>query len=291
MKDENRYNKWTIFLEEYKDYLKNDEEIWNDKLEELKKFINNNNKKPSTISKNEIEKINGDWLSCQQHNYRNKKEGMKDENRYNKWAIFSEEYKDYLKNDEEIWNDKLEELKKFINNNNKKPSTISKNEIEKINGHWLSNQQSNYKNKKDGMTDENRYNKWTIFLEEYKKYFIDVINTTNSNDIISLTDSKKQIIKSKKSMELSKKKSIKNQETIEQKGIRIKSEISQLHQKYKTMRSGNLNKEFQDNPDLWFKYHEIAEENDKSFPEEEIPRNCIIKELDNKLSHGYILPF
>jgi ribosomal RNA-processing protein 8 len=46
------------------------------------------------------------------------------------------------------------------------------------------------------------------------------------------------------------------------------------------MNSQNLKKEFQDNPQLWYEYHEISEENEKSFPEEDIPRICIIKELD-----------
>ena len=31
---------------------------------------------------------------------------------------------------------------------------------------------------------------------------------------------------------------------------------------------------------LWHKYHEIAEENEKSFPKEEIPRNLIIERLN-----------
>ena len=86
------------------------------------------------------------------------------------------------------------------------------------------------------------------------------------------------IKRKKKSMKL-KQPSI-NQESREQKIERVKSEISVLHQRYKTLTSQNLNKEFQENPELWHKYHEISEENEKSFPEDEIPRNRIIQELN-----------
>ena len=59
-----------------------------------------------------------------------------------------------------------------------------------------------------------------------------------------------------------------------------KTELTILHQKYKTMNSVNLNKVFKETPELWQTYHDIAEENEKSFPEDEIPRNRIIQELD-----------
>jgi ribosomal RNA-processing protein 8 len=61
---------------------------------------------------------------------------------------------------------------------------------------------------------------------------------------------------------------------------RVESELSVLHKRYKKLTSQNLRKEFTENPDLWTKYHEIAEENEKSFPEDGIPRNRIIAELN-----------
>jgi ribosomal RNA-processing protein 8 len=83
----------------------------------------------------------------------------------------------------------------------------------------------------------------------------------------------------KKSMKL-KTPTSKKKETPQQKRERVQSEISQLHKKYKTMKSENLSKEFNENPELWHTYHEIAEENEKSFPDHEIPRNRIIQELN-----------
>jgi SAM-dependent methyltransferase len=69
-------------------------------------------------------------------------------------------------------------------------------------------------------------------------------------------------------------------ETADQKRVRIHSELSQLHQKYKTLTSPNLRYRFDQDPSLWHSYHAIAEANEASFPTEEIPRNRIIQLLD-----------
>ena len=61
---------------------------------------------------------------------------------------------------------------------------------------------------------------------------------------------------------------------------RVKTEISILHQRYKTLSSNNLHNEFKNDEKLWINYHKIAEENEKTFPENEIPRNKIIQELE-----------
>ena len=57
--------------------------------------------------------------------------------------------------------------------------------------------------------------------------------------------------------------------------------MSQLHKEYKTKNSQNLNTYFKENPEKWKEYHKISQENEESFPEEEIPRNKMIKYLEN----------
>jgi len=163
----------------------------------------------------------------------------------------------------------MQELKMFININKKRPSTISKISIECVIGRWCNHQYSNYKKKSDGMKDPEIYTQWTQFLEEYKKYF---------DNTIILDEEEIIITPKKKSMKLKEKKEPK--ETLEQRQTRTKSELSVLHQRYKTLNSQNLQKEFQETPELWHKYHTISEENEKSFPEEGIPRNRIIQELN-----------
>jgi hypothetical protein len=311
MKDEDRYNLWTQFLEDYKQYVVSNDELWNNNFIELKQFIDINEKRPSATSKNTIEKTLGSWLATQLNNYKNKTYGMKDKDRYNLWTQFLEKYKQYFISDDEVWNNNFIELKKFIKTNKKRPSDSSKNTTEKKLGSWLSHQINNYNNKKKSMKDKDRYNLWTQFLEDYKLYFnnlntqfIETTSTSSNKQIILTTDDhenksveeeiiikfskeieiieeeeEEYIIKPKKSMKLPKTNKQKV-ETNDQKQIRVKSVMSQLHQRYKTLKSENLKKEFNENPEIWHKYHAISEENEKSFPNQDIPRNRIIRELD-----------
>jgi len=147
------------------------------------------------------------------------------------------------------------------------------------------------------MKDETKRELWEAFLEEYKQYFSTSTTKTETETIISSFQSEQQeqieilpppaTLLKKKSMKLQKNNiTLKEKcqqpqiEPLETKKQKIKTEISILHQKYKTMKSINLQKEFQETPELWNKYHEISEENETSFPEEEIPRNRIIQELN-----------
>ena len=267
MKNEERYQQWTNFLEEYNEYVQDLDELWNKQFIELNIFIDENKKTPCQISKDETEKKLGSWLSTQQQNYKKKTEGMKYEERYQQWTDFLEEYNEYVQDLDELWNKQFIELKSFIDENERKPTHSSKNETEKKIGGWLHHQQHNYKNKKLSMKDEERYQQWTEFLEEYKDQLI-----------------AKQSIK-KKSMKLQTATAtvIATPEIIESPSVkraRVDSELSDLHLEYKRLKSENLSNKFTENPELWHKYHEIAEENEQSFPEEEIPRNRIIKELN-----------
>ena len=267
MNDKERYDLWTVFLKEYKKYVNNFDDIWNEKFENLKKFINDNKRAPIQKPKNlkektyQQEKLLGSWLSNQQQYYKNKNNSMNDKEKYDLWTVFLKEYKKYVNNFDDIWNEKFENLKKFIDKNKKRPLDRSKITEEKQLSKWLSHQKQNYKNKK--MVEE-RYNLWTEFLEQYKHYF--------DND----TSSESKSSSKKKSMKLN----TTTSSSAKEKRERNKSELSELHQKYKTMNSQNLHKEFNENPKLWETYHTISEENEKSFPEEEIPRNRIITELN-----------
>jgi len=281
MKDPERYKIWTQFLEEYKEYFKSDHEKWFETFEKLKKFIHENKRRPNHHFKNE-EGILGDWLSCQIQNYKKKTKGIKDPERYKIWTQFLEDYKEYFKNDHENWFENFEKLKKFIDENKRRPS--SRIEV----GRWLCTQIQNYKKKLHCMKDPERYKIWTQFLEDYKGYFNN--NNTSSITIESIksnTESIKSNTESTTSTEQKPKKSMKLpnskinlQETTEQKNQRVHSELSELHKKYKTMNSKNLHQVFQENPEDWYNYHKISEENEESFPTEEIPRNRIIEELN-----------
>ena len=65
--------KWTEFINDpkYKKYFTSNEYDWNDSLEKVKKYIDENNKKPSRCNKNEEIKSLGKWISHQLEDYKN----------------------------------------------------------------------------------------------------------------------------------------------------------------------------------------------------------------------------
>ena len=289
MKDENKYNLWTDFLNKYNKYLnlkltykkkeKPNEAIWSETFKNVKMFIGEKKRKPSSKSKNITEKKLGQWVDDQQKYYKKKERLYKDESiYYTQWTAFLEEYHEYMKSRTDNWAELFESLKIFIKENEKQPSQISKDNTEKRLGQWLSKQNDQYKNKTKGMKDKNRYNQWTIFLKEYTQYMSPNKITDNASETTSITISNTVVAIKKKSMKLPKP-SIPI-ESPEQKRQRHKTELSTLHQHYKRLTSQHLNQEFNSDPALWHKYHEISEANEQSFPESEIPRNRIIQELN-----------
>jgi hypothetical protein len=177
MKNENIRNKWYEFIndEKYKKYFISDEDNWNYKLEQVKIYIDENEKKPSYSDKNDKVKKLSKWLSHQVTNYKKNQRIMKNENIRNKWYEFinDEKYKKYFISNEDNWNYKLEQVKTYIDENEKRPSSSNKNEQIKILGSWLDTQVTNYKKNKKIMKDEKIRNKWFHFInhEKYRQYF------------------------------------------------------------------------------------------------------------------------
>ena len=251
---------WEGFLEKYKQYFKTDYEVWNNNYIQLKKFIDENGQAPSINKKNlEEEKLNT-WLAAQRISYKNNK---MTENMYQQWTILREKYINYIGDLDDVWDNNLKELKNYIFTNGKRPSSKSENKSIEYLGSWLGKQQKYYKNKTMGMKNEERYQQWTEFLEEYKDIFKPIKKKSMKLQTAPAVIATTEIIEST---------SVKRE--------RVKSQLSVLHQEYKTLKSVNLSNKFTENPELWHAYHEIAEENEQSFPEDDIPRNRIIKELD-----------
>jgi superfamily II DNA or RNA helicase/ubiquinone/menaquinone biosynthesis C-methylase UbiE len=284
---------WSQFLEEYKEYFMTIDEIWNNRFENLKTIIDINKKLPSAKSKNIDEKFIGGWLDSQKHNYKTKSNSMNSEERCAIWEQFLEEYKEYFVSIDENWGNRFENLKTFIDINNKIPSQIGKTDEEQLLGHWYSNQQQNYKNNKSSMNTEPRRKIWRQFLEEYKEYF-NTIKEEKSSSIIE--DDDEEIIikpKQKKSAKLPKPKAKEDKvetkedkvETKEDIRVRTKPLITQFHNKFCKMRSDNLAQHFQQNPSDFAEYHRIRDENMSTFDQHDIPCERIIQELE-KIKKG-----
>ena len=172
MKNKEFKNNWKIFIEEYKDYLLNNEELWYNNLENLKNYIIENKNLPSTCNNNINIKYLGNWLLNQRKKYKNNDYIMKNEEIKKKFEVFIEEYKEYLLSNEDIWCNNLEKIIKYINENKKKPSTRDKDINVKFLGNWLCTNRKNYKNNKDIMKNKEIKTKFEVFIEEYKEYLL-----------------------------------------------------------------------------------------------------------------------
>lgn len=119
------------------------------------------------------------------------------------------------------------------------------------------------------MKNADIYNAWSEFIidEKYAPYFASPSKQKSMTLTLPSSRPRQQP-------------NTENQPTQEDQQAKVKSELSVLHQRYKTLTSANLAKEFAADPQLWHNYHAIAEQNEETFPDESIPRNVIISRLD-----------
>jgi hypothetical protein len=70
-----------------------------------------------------------------------------------------------------MWNEMLEKVKEYINENHKRPSHHDKNKEIKQIGNWLQLQQTNYKKEQQIMKNKEIRKRWEEFVKEYNEYF------------------------------------------------------------------------------------------------------------------------
>ena len=202
---------------------------------------------------------------------------MKDEKVRKVWYDFitDNKYSKYFEDKDSLWYKSLEKVKLYIDTNKKRPPNGTPDEYISCLARWIGTQQKNYKTKKQIMkNNENIVKSWELFVtdDKYSMYFEKFIK---ENGIVKKPPTKKDM---SKHVIIPKKSSLEIKAERQQ---RAKSEISVLHQKYKTLTSQNLNTLFKENPEKWDEYHKISKDNEESFPEDEIPRNKMIKYLEN----------
>jgi superfamily II DNA or RNA helicase len=172
----------------------NEEEIWMKKFEDVKKYMDDNDKRPVATDKNEYNCLLCKWINYQMYNYKYKKCIMKNELFFNTWTEFmnSDKYKKYFETNENKWLQKYEELKKYIDENNHLPKSNTNKKLWK----WISHTLENYKKKDNIMKVEKIYIIWDMFIknEKYKLFFLDNIEYWKYN----LEKIKVYILKNKK---------------------------------------------------------------------------------------------
>ena len=144
------------------------EELWTNKLTELKIFIDLNKRRPYQVKK-EAEKILGAWLNNQLANRKARQQIMINEDIRGLWDSFIKDYQQYFLSNEELWANNLTELKTFIDLNKRRPS--HRKETEKVLGSWVNTQLANRKAEKQIMLNEDIKNMWDSFIKNYQQYF------------------------------------------------------------------------------------------------------------------------
>jgi len=114
---------------------------WNKMFENLNEYYNKNKKFPPQKSENKVENDIAHWISRQRQNYKNNSIEDKRIEKLNSliWWVWKID-------DNKIWNENFEKIKKYYNKNNKFPSAGAKDIDEKTLGHWISRNRDKYKN-------------------------------------------------------------------------------------------------------------------------------------------------
>lgn len=311
MRKEELHALWKQTLLEYEEYLSNIPD-WKKMHNTVVEFIKKNKQKPRNGIKDTDEGRMASWISTHNGNYDvkiEKSSGMMTNSELHKiWSDTLAEYSEYLLCIDTItkWKIDLIDLLKFEKQNNRIPKygllervkeinkllenkehdERTKLEIElqlvtreKILHKWRSRTTTNYKNNVSVMKNADIRKLWSKYMngEEITDEEIMQAKEDEKEEEITI-----EVKPKKKSMKLAKPAQSQSppQESTEQKRVRVKSELSALHQTYKTKTSANLGQLFASEPQLWVKYHEVSEQNEASFPKDEIPRNRIIAELN-----------
>jgi superfamily II DNA or RNA helicase len=318
MKNKLIYNKWTDFINnsKYSKYFLSNEEEWNNNLLQLQKYIDINNKRPSSTDKNNQIKILGNWTNHQTKKYTKKMGIMENKLIYNKWTDFiNNKYKKYFISNEEEWNNNLIKVTKYIDENNKRPSVRSKKSPIKQLGAWINTQQNKYKKKIEIMKNESIYNKWTKFInnQKYEEFFklkkdipikiiedkptkkpkIEPIKKTIDkpkiesikDSIVIIKDESSNKKPTKKTIDIKLKIDTQSKETDEEYKQRKLSKYQILSKKISTQKSTNTSKMFKDESKLWEKYHKLRDFSFQGYEQSDIPVNQIIKYLETKTKH------
>lgn len=159
------------FLDKYKKYLLTNKEKWESNFEKVKKYIDEHKKKPSESDTDPDTKFIGVWINIQQTKIIKDEGLMKIEYFRKKWENFIIEYKKYFITNEEAWKSNLENVKKYINENNKSPSISDKNNDTQILGQWISTQHKNYSREENIMKTLYIKKIWEDFINDNKQHY------------------------------------------------------------------------------------------------------------------------
>jgi superfamily II DNA or RNA helicase len=152
-------NNITLGIKEYKN------NNWEQRLQELKTYIEVNGKIPSSESDDLRTKQLGRWNLTQKQQYRDNTMNI---NKRPVWEAFIQYHSSLYRSRGNKWDDYLCKLEQYITTNNAMPSCSHKStaEIKQL-GKWATEQKRNYDIKAEIMQFETVRNKWKLFTDKY----------------------------------------------------------------------------------------------------------------------------
>jgi hypothetical protein len=177
LKEMNDLNKYIVKCVEYKSYT------FEERIEQLKKFVKDNNKIPITTSKNILEKSLGIWGMHQREQKR------KNELTDKKIKILDDIPTWYWEKNDGVFDKHCEEVIEFVKKNNKLPNSKSDDATELHLGYWCSNMRMS--KKRDKLSDDQIKS-----LEKIKGWFWDKSNdafTTKYDECVKFVENHKKL--------------------------------------------------------------------------------------------------
>lgn len=172
MKSNLIYTTWNKFIEDNIEHFTTGIDYWNQRLNDVIMYIDNNNKPPTQSSKEDYTRKLGKWLSTPTQKQCSKKriKMFKSNQIVEKWDEFVEKYSEHLLTNEEMWEINFNALKKFIIENKQKPSISNDNEVL---ARWTRKQRKKFETRMDIMKSDEIYEKWNEFIldEAFCEYF------------------------------------------------------------------------------------------------------------------------
>ena len=163
-------SKWEEITDKYKSYLGDRKELWSIMLQNICSYMDKEKKLPSSSDKNtEIKKL-GSWVNNQIYNYTKNICTISDPDIRATWEAMLLKYNEYFNDRTFIWNIMLQNVCDYMDKEHKSPPSCDKNaEIKKL-GTWVQHQKTNYKKKRESMSDPEIRSKWEVVCEKYKEY-------------------------------------------------------------------------------------------------------------------------
>jgi len=152
-------------------FLTRIDQTWLEKLEKVRIYLDINRKMPSKYSKDKSERSFACWIHNQRKCYKMKKNALINRYLCQIWETFIQEYAEYFMTYEEKWQEKLENLKNYIDKHGELPNMHSAYKKIAAMKKWIYQQNSTYKTHKNIMKSSKIRTLWADFLTEYSKYF------------------------------------------------------------------------------------------------------------------------